>query len=187
MFHVEQNVANEIVALLLQADLHPRGIAEKLTTNHMTISRKLRELVKDNVVDYRVEGKNNVYFLKKTLEGRNAAMIAEIYKQTQVISRYPVLRGIFRSVQELPEIHLAVLFGSYAKGLVIKGSDIDIYLETDTTSIKKQLEQKNSSLSVKIGKFDTNSILIREIIKNHVIIRGVEVFIDKTWLPEKTA
>ena len=42
MFHVEQNLANEIVALLLQADLHPRGLAEKLQTNHMTIARKLR-------------------------------------------------------------------------------------------------------------------------------------------------
>ncbi len=30
MFHVEQNLANEIIALLLQADLHPRGLAEKL-------------------------------------------------------------------------------------------------------------------------------------------------------------
>jgi len=187
MFHVEQNVTNEIVALLLQADLHPRGIAEKLSTNHMTVSRKLRELVEDNVVDYRVEGKNNVYFLKKSIEGRNAAMIAEIYKQSQVISRYPVLRGIFMSVQELPDIHLAVLFGSYAKGLAAKGSDIDIYLETDSIAMKKQLEQKHSSLSIKIGKFDTGSILIREIIKNHVIIKGVEVFIDKTWLPQKTA
>jgi predicted nucleotidyltransferase len=182
MFHVEQNVTNEIIAILLQADLHPRGIAEKLSTNHMTVSRKLRELLKDNVVDYRTEGKNKVYFLKKSLEGRNAVLIAELYKQSQVISRYPVLRGIFKSVQELPAIHLAVLFGSYAKGLAVKGSDIDIYLDTDNIAIKQQLVQTHSLLSVKIGTFDTDSILIREIIKNHVIIKGVEVFVDKTWL-----
>ena len=77
MFHVEQNLANEIVALLLQADLHPRGLAEKLQTNHMTIARKLCTLVDENVADYRTEGKNKVYFLKKSIEGRNAAIIAE--------------------------------------------------------------------------------------------------------------
>jgi len=182
MFHVEQNVTNEIIALLQQTDLHPRSIAEKLGTNHMTVSRKLQELLKDNVVDYRTEGKNKVYFIKKTLEGRNALLTAEIYKQSQVISRYPVLRGIFKSVQELQAIPLAIIFGSYAKGLAAKESDIDIYLETDNIAIKQQLVQKHSLLSVKIGTFDTESILIREIIKNHVIIKGVEVFVDKTWL-----
>lgn len=183
MFHVEQNLANEIVALLLQADLHPRGIAEKLRTNHMTVSRNLRELTEDNVVDYRTEGKNKVYFLKKTLEARNATLIAEIYRQSQVISRYPVLRGIVKSVQERSDIHLALLFGSYAKGLAAKESDIDLYLETGDLSVKKQLEQQHPSLSVKIGTFDTDSLLVREIIKNHIIIKGFEVFIDKTWLP----
>jgi predicted nucleotidyltransferase len=177
---VEQNVANEIVALLLQADLHPRGIAEKLTTNHMTISRKLRELVKDNVVDYRVEGKNNVYFLKKTLEGRNAAMIAEIYKQTQVISRYPILRGIFKSVREMQEVSLAILYGSYAKGRAAKESDIYIYIETLNADVRKQLERRHSSLSVKTGMFDPSSPLIREIMKDHVIIRGLEEYFEKT-------
>jgi predicted nucleotidyltransferase len=186
MFHVEQNLANEIVALLLQADLHPRGLAEKLQTNHMTIARKLRTLVDENVADYRTEGKNNVYFLKKSIEGRNAAMIAELYKQSRIVSVYPILRNIFRIIQEEEEISLALLYGSYAKGIPSKTSDIDIYIDTLNTNLKKQLEQQHSSLSVKIGEFDPQSLLIREIIKDHVIIKGVEVYFDKTGFFEKT-
>jgi len=68
MFHVEQNLSNEIIAILLLADLHPQGLADKLQTNHMTVARKLRGLVDENVVDYRVEGKNKVYYLKKSIE-----------------------------------------------------------------------------------------------------------------------
>jgi len=185
MFHVEQNLINEIVALLLQTDLHPRGLAEKLQTNHMTIARKLRLLVDENIADYRTEGKNNVYFLKKSIEGRNAAMIAEIYKQSRIVSTYPVLRGIFQAVQEMEEAPLALLYGSYAKGLPKKSSDIDIYIETLNPHVKKQLLPRHSLLSVKIGEFDPKSLLIREIIKDHVIIKGVEVYFDKTGFFEK--
>jgi predicted nucleotidyltransferase len=107
-------------------------------------------------------------------------MIAEVYKQSLIVNRYPVLRGIIRAVQEMPEIPLALLYGSYAKGLATKGSDIDLFVETLDATVKKQLEQRHSSLSVKIGEFDTKNLLVREIIKDHIIIRGVEVYFDKT-------
>jgi predicted nucleotidyltransferase len=87
----------------------------------------------------------------------------------------------------MPEISLALLFGSYAKGLAAKESDIDIYVETPDSKVRRQLEQKHSSLSVKIGKFDTGSMVIREIMKDHVIIKGVEIYFDKTGLPAETA
>ncbi len=185
MFHVEQNLTNEIVAILMQTDLHTRGIAEKLRTNHMTIARKLRNLVNDNIADYRTEGKNTVYFLKKSIEGRNAAMIAELYLQSRVVSLYPVLRGIFRAVQEMREIPFALLYGSYAKGIPTRDSDIDIYIETLDSTQKKQLEQRHSLLSVKIGVFDPKSLLIQEIIKDHIIIKGVEVYFDRTGFFEE--
>lgn len=187
MNHVEQNLTNEIVALLIKEDLHTRAIAEQLKSNHATVLRKLRNLTEENIVDFRMKGKNKVFNVKKTIEGRNAAMIAEIYKQSSIVSRYPVLRGIFQAIQEMPEIPLALLYGSYAKGLATKGSDIDIYIKTSDIQMKKHLEKKHSSISVKIGEFDTRNLLIREMMKDHIIIRGVEVYFDKTGFFEKTA
>jgi predicted nucleotidyltransferase len=187
MNHVEQNLINEIVALLIKEDLHTRAIADQLKSNHATVLRKLRDLTEDNIVDFRMEGKNKVFNLKRTIEGRNAAMITEIYKQSLIIYRFPVLRGIFQAILEMPEIPLALLYGSYAKGLATKGSDIDIFIETTDSGKKKQLEQRHSSLSVKIGMFDPKDLLIREIIKDHIIIRGGEVYFDKTGFFEKTA
>jgi predicted nucleotidyltransferase len=184
---VQQNLTNEIVALLLKEDLHTRAIAERLASNHATVLRRLRELTADNIVDYRTEGKNKIFSIKRTIEGRNAAMIAEIQRQSLVVSRYPVLRRTVRALQEMPEIHLALLYGSYAKGLATKSSDIDLFIESLDTSLKKRLEQRHSSLSVKIGDFDPKDLLIREIIKDHVIIKGVEVYFDKTGFFEKTA
>ena len=116
MNHVEQNLINEIVALLIKEDLHTRAIADQLNSNHATVLRKLRDLTEENIVDFRMEGKNKVFTLKRTIEGRNAAMIAEIYKQSSIVRRYPVLRGIVQAVQEMPEIPLAILYGRICKG-----------------------------------------------------------------------
>jgi predicted nucleotidyltransferase len=186
MNHVEQNLINEIVALLIKEDLHTRAIADHLGSNHATILRKLRDLTEDNIVDFRMEGKNKVFHLKRTIEGRNAAMIAEIYKQSSIVSKYPILRGIVQAIQEMPEIPLAILYGSFVKGLATKGSDIDIFIETSDSLKKKKLEQRHSLLSVKIGVFDTKDLLIREIMKDHIIIKGVEVYYEKTGFFEKT-
>lgn len=180
MNHVEQNLINKIVALLLREDLHARAIAEQLNSNHATVLRKLRDLTENNVIDSRTEGKNKVIFLKRTIEARNAAMIAEISKQSAAVARYPVLRGIFKTALELPDHPLVILYGSYAKGTATKTSDIDIFIETSDSSLKKQFEQKHSLINAKIGVFDTRDLLIREIMKDHVIIRGVEVYFDKT-------
>jgi predicted nucleotidyltransferase len=180
MNHVEQNLTNEIVALLLKEDLHPRAIAERLSANHVTVLRKLRNLEQENVVDFRLEGKNKTYTIKLSLEGRNAAMIAELYRQSMVVSRYPVLRGIFQAIYEMQDVPLALLFGSYAKGVATKESDIDIFLETVDPGRKKELEQKHSLLSVKTGRFDKDDLLVREIMKDHVIIRGVERYFERT-------
>jgi len=67
MFHVEQNVSIQIVALLLRGDSHHRKLAKELGISHTTVLRKLKGLLDGNVVDFRIEGKNRVYFLKKPL------------------------------------------------------------------------------------------------------------------------
>lgn len=169
----------EIIGALLQERGHIRGIAQKLGTNHMLVARKIRELAKENAVDFSWAGKNKSYFLKKTADARAYALMAESYKLTHALSRYPGLRGIVERIQKDKKVRMAVLFGSYAKGLATKDSDIDIYIETQSRSMKKELQIIDSKLSVKIGKYDRESPLIREIEKSHVIIKGIEDFYEK--------
>lgn len=185
MKHVFQNITNEIILLLAKEDLHPRALADLLEANHITLGRRLMDLREENIVDFRMKGKNKVFFLKRTIEGRNAAMMAEIYRQSRTLARYPVLRGIFRNIQEVPDITLAVLFGSYAKGLAKNDSDIDIFIETMDNNLKKRVETFHSALSVKIGPFDRDSPLIREVMKDHVILKGFEVYFEKTGFFKK--
>ena len=175
----KQDYKLEIVADIANEENHIRGIAKKLFTNPMTIMRKVKELEKENVIDYKIKGKNKVYSLKKTAEARSYIIKSENYKLVKLLSRYPSLRIIVDKIQEDSRIKLAVLFGSYAKGLAGKDSDIDIYIETQNRDLRDNIRLLDSKLSVKIGKYDKSSLLIKEIEKNHIIIKGAEIYYEK--------
>jgi len=90
----------EIIGELLKTENYAREIAKKLTTNHMMIVRKLKELLEENIVDFKQQGKNKTYFLKKTIETRAYLLKYENYKLIQIIKKYPNLRNIFEKIQE---------------------------------------------------------------------------------------
>lgn len=184
MFHVEQNVSIKIVALLLRGDSHPRKLAKDLDISHTTVLRRLKGLLDGNVVDFRMEGKNRTYFLKKTLEARVHVYVTEWYALGSLIEDAPHLRSVIRTIQERRDIPLAVIFGSYAKGTANEKSDVDLYIEADDREVKRELERCYSKLSVKIGAWDPENLLIQEIAKNHIIVKGVERYYEKTGVFE---
>ena len=79
---------------------------------------------------------------------------------------------------------MALIFGSYAKSIEKKDSDIDIYIDTEDRKLREEVNRLDSRLSVKIGKYDKSNLLIKEIEKNHIIIKGVELFYEKNKIFE---
>lgn len=182
MVHMVQkrnNLDFEIILLLIKGDNHVRGIAKNLEESHSTVLRRLNELVKENVIDYKLEGKNRVFFIKKNLQAKNYVFNAERYKQIKLLKKYPELSVIAEDILKECHENLIIIFGSYAKFTANKNSDIDVYVETKDRKEKYELESVHSRISVKIGTFDLNSPLIKEIIKDHVILKGVEEFYEK--------
>ncbi|MBN1645361.1 nucleotidyltransferase domain-containing protein [Candidatus Woesearchaeota archaeon] len=139
----------------------------------------MKELSQSNIVDYKAEGKNKVYFLKKTSETRKYVFMTENHKLIELLKKYSLLRKIIEKIQNNQKIKLAVIFGSYAKETAKHDSDIDIYVEASDQKIKSKLELIDSKINVKIGKYDRTNNLIKEIEKNHIIIKGVERFYEK--------
>ena len=179
MVQNKNNLEYEIILVLLRNKAHLREIARILGESHSTILRKINELVKENILDYKKEGKNKVFFIKNNLQAKNYVYSAEIYKLNKLLKKYPELSIIFEDIKKNFSKGMIILFGSYAKDTPKKESDIDIYLETNDNKIKNKIRELNSKLSIKIGKFETESLLIKEIIKNHIIIRGLEDFYER--------
>lgn len=183
---MEQKLYNyEIILNLLKGDNHLRQIAKALNSNHMTIKRALEYLVRANVLDVRKEGKNSVYSIKKTLEAQNFVFMAEICKFNGIVGKHPELRRAFEELKKLP-VSLIAIFGSYAKGSETSSSDIDVYIEAQSSNIKKEASKINRKFSIKTGKHNRESPLIREIEKNHVIVKGVENFYEKNKFFDQT-
>ena len=174
-----KNIELEIILILIKNRSHLREIARTLDESHSTILRKINELMRENVLDYKTEGRNKIFFIKNNLKAKNYVYSAEIYKLSRLLNTYPKLGIIFEDIKKNLSKGMIILFGSYAKGIAKEDSDIDIYIEITNNEIKRKLQELNSKLSIKIGEFDTESLLIKEIIKNHIIIRGVEEFYEK--------
>ncbi len=174
------NLDSEIILLLLRGEKHLRGIAAQLNQSHSTVLRRLNNLQEENVLDYKKEGKNKVFFIKKGLQARNYVLNAERYKLIKLLKSYPEVGIVIEDIIKKCQEKLIVLFGSYAKFNAKKDSDIDVYIETKNRSVKENVEMINSSIRVKIGKFDLDSNLIKEIVKDHIILKGAEGFYEKT-------
>lgn len=178
MFHMEhKNYKLEIVSILAKDKDHIRQLARRLKTNHTTISRKVNELMDENIVDFDMEGKNKTYHLKKNAETRTYLLMAENYRLLRFLKKYPSLKDVTNKIQMDSQIKLALFFGSYVKGHPSKNSDVDIFIETNSSKIKKDYLKLDSRLSIKIGKLG-NDELGKEIGKNHIIIKGGDYYYE---------
>jgi len=173
MEHISYNTT---ILALRQAPMHVRLLAKQIRVSGMQASRLLRDLQRQLLVDYFREGRNKVYFLRNTAEARSALLAAEHHELIALLQKYPLLRDVINHVQADKNIKLALIFGSYAKGIAKEQSDIDIFIQTNDTHYREQLKLVDSKSSVKIGRLSASGPLVNEIDKNHVIIKGVEEY-----------
>ena len=179
MTQIKVNYAYEVLLLLLKKEMHQRELAKELKTSLTRVQSILAELRDINVLDYKIAGKNHIHFIKKNLISRAFILNAENYNLSKVLIKHPELEPIFQDIIKKSSANLILLFGSYAKGNQKKDSDIDVYIDTTSSKIKEDVQRIYDLISVKTGKFNPNDLLIKEIIKNHIIIKGGEEYYEK--------
>jgi predicted nucleotidyltransferase len=169
-----------VLALLKYKKFHVRKASEILDLPVSSVLRIVDGLISENVLDFNFEGRNKVFWLKRTLKARNYIFMAENYKLVKLLKKHPKLSHVFSSVLSKVKGEMVVLFGSYAKGLEKSTSDLDIYVNTSRNEIKESIELVYSKINVKIGRFDLNNYLVAEIVEDHVILQGFEEFYERT-------
>ncbi|RLE47728.1 hypothetical protein DRJ25_01645 [Candidatus Woesearchaeota archaeon] len=178
MTQIKINYAYEIILLLLKQEMHQRELAKKLRTSLTRVQSILKELRDLNAIDYKESGRNHIYFIKRNLVSRSLILNAENYKLIRLLRKHKEMEPIFTKIIKECKKEMIILFGSYAKGNETKDSDIDIYISTTNPELKKKIQKIYDSLSIKIGKFNPKDLLIKEIIKNHTIIKGGEEYYE---------
>jgi len=176
----QKRIDYEIILKLINKDSHLRALSKELDIPITTLFRKMNPLVDANVLVAKSEGRNKVFSLRDSVEAKSMVFISEHYKFLKLIHEYPVLKLIFRDVLKESTSDVIILFGSYAKFNANEHSDIDIFILSMDKSEKKKIEMVNTKIKVNISsELNEENLLVQEIVKDHVIIKGVEKYYEK--------
>jgi len=131
MTNNSQKILKELDVLLIYTKgydqhLYASEIARKLKIPQKTVARKLENIQKKYLLSYERVGKNKHYFLNLDRESSFVLLqILENYKELLFLMKNSKL-SLF--INEICSENSIILFGSYAKGLEKKDSDVDMVI-----------------------------------------------------------
>ena len=167
--------------------IYGRELENKISISQKNIALTLDFLEKEGILSSKTSGNRRYFNLNKSNElVKKYIILAEIMNSIEFLKKNPKISHIFEKFQS--QNNIICIFGSYAKGIQKKGSDLDLFIigKIDEKKIKELGENYNIEISIKKGtKTDfLNSLkkrdpLMKEILKSHIIIKGYEEFVEE--------
>lgn len=168
-------------------------IAKSLKEYYSFVHRTVNKLIKDGVITKEKAGKSYLCFVNLENEKTIALIqLSEIEKKIEFYGSNKelklILEDFIKSAKSTVNPVSILLFGSYVKGTATKESDIDILLiSTSKTGIDKITKEVYAKFGKEINaiamtpedfKKQKDEALIKEIIKDHNVLYGVEKFVN---------
>jgi len=157
-------------------------IAKKKKLNQKTTANYLSKLETEHILKSKTQGKNKLYFLNLDNKEivKNYILAVEHIITLEFYKKNLVIKEISEKINE----HIngsAVIFGSYAKGMQKKDSDLDILIigECNEKEIEKIGKTYNLEINLKIYSKFEKDILTKEAMKNHIFIKNSELIIQE--------
>lgn len=163
-----------------------REVEKLLKISPRTAQLILEGLEDKGVIESKTKGKIKTYKIKLSEFTKKYLVFVEQYKAISFLENNLMLKEIIEKIT--PNIKgIGIIFGSYAKGIENRESDLDIFVAGDYNKeeIKKVSRNLGIGISVKcypIKTFEHNinkDILLKEILKNHIVFVNTEQFIQK--------
>ncbi|MFO8016542.1 MAG: nucleotidyltransferase domain-containing protein [Candidatus Woesearchaeota archaeon] len=172
----------------LESYRHGSRIAKKLDMNQKTVSNILNRLEEENLLKSRRDGKNKQFSVdfadpEKTLR---YILLCETAATIMFLDKNPKIKDIIGKIRPFMK-GVVVVFGSYAKGIQRKNSDLDILVAgtCNKNRIREISEMYDIDISVKtlneksfITALKRRDILMKEIISNHILISGSDSYVQ---------
>jgi len=161
-----------------------REVHKLLRISPRTAQLLLNDLEKKTVLLSRRRGKIKTYSIRNTVLAKEYLILAEQYKKICLFQNKPLIKEVITKI--IPYIKgVGVIFGSYAKGLERKDSDLDVFIigACNINNIKKASKTYGVNISVKtyplkvVKKNLRKDVLIKEVLNNHVVFLNVERFV----------
>jgi predicted nucleotidyltransferase len=167
------------------SEYYIREVEKILKISPRTAQLILDDLEKKGVLESKTRGKIRNYRLKKNLTAKNYLSLTEQHKLIAFLERNTIIKELIEKIS--PHIKgIALVFGSYVKGIQKIDSDLDIFIAGtyDKNKIKEISRTYNIEISIKnyplnvFKKTLREDILIKEVLKDHVVFSSLEEFIN---------
>lgn len=163
-------------------------ISKRMRLPRRTISRILLQLVKLNLIEYEIRGRNKMFYLD--LDNPKSKILLDIAESKKALNFSLREKEIYLIIMDLLEIcSSVVVFGSYASGKNKRDSDLDLVVFgcKDKKKLNKLRERHLVEINEHLVNYSEFEKLIKkrnplslEILNNHVIFgetsRIVEMF-----------
>mgnify|MGYP001573991085 CR=1 FL=1 len=167
-------------------DYYIREVEKLLKISPRTAQLILEDLENKGIIESKVKGKIKSYKLKiNELSNRYLAFV-EQYKSIAFMEKNLLVKEVIDKISPFID-GIGIIFGSYAKGISNKESDLDIFVAGNYE--KKEIKKVSRNLGIEISikcyplkTFEKNvnqDILLTEVLKNHIVFKNVELFIQK--------
>jgi uncharacterized protein len=167
-------------------EIYGRELIGKVKLSQKNIALTLNELEELGILFSKLRGNMRYYSLnKKNSLGDMYLLLFEVEKNIDFMENHLKIKNLF---EEVDLLGIVCIFGSYAKGLEKKDSDLDLFIvgNCDEKKLEEIGKKFGIEVSVKSGSkkdfremLKTKNPLIREIVESHIIVSGFEDFVNE--------
>ncbi len=191
------NIKLEIISLFRSNyfnQFHIREMAKLIGKSHVSLLPYLKSFEKDKILLSKNVGKSRVYSLNlENNQVREFLSLGEKKESLNLLNKEFLIKKLYDEFISLNLNGCLILFGSYASLTHNKESDIDLlYIGEIKESEKKKIKEFGNTYNKKIHLTSMNlehfkeqlskqGALIKEIIKNHIILYSHDIFINEAW------
>ena len=163
---------------------HGREITRLLSLSSRTSARLLQDLERQNMLVSEYRGKTKLYSLSRDSLSLYYLHMAEYFKTIQYFKNNPVIAELVGGITGHAN-GMVVIFGSRVSGDSSSDSDLDVLVigTVDEHAVRKLGLKYGVEVDLKRYSFEqfqnrkSSDILLREVIKKHIVVRGVETFV----------
>ncbi len=165
-----------------------REVEKLLKISPRTSQLILEDLEDKGIVESKTKGKIKTFKLNPREFTKRYLVFVEQYKTIAFLEKKLLIKEIIEKIT--PYIKgIGIIFGSYVKRLEKEGSDLDIFVagNYNKEGVKKVSKNLGIEISVKcypVKTFEKNltkDILLKEVLKNHIVFVNIEQFIQAVF------
>lgn len=169
-------------------EYYVREVQKLLKISPRTAQLILEDLEEKGVIESKTKGKIKTFKLGSGETTKRYLVFAEQYKAIAFLEKRLMIKEVIEKITPLIK-GISVIFGSYAKGLEKEGSDLDIFIAGKYKQDEIDKVSRNLGVEVSVKCYPTkifeknlrNDILLKEVLKNHVVFLNAEQFIGAVF------